>query len=470
MSYTPKLARPRLLLVLLAAVIAGCGSVSSGTPSVGDVADGENVAPHPWTLEGATPDGQTLFITSSFGGVASNCARFEGFEAESTAEAVTVTANLWTNPDADACTADGAVSTLMLELGEPLGDRSLLGCGVDDCRHSPSGLYGGSRTVRSVGNDVAVVNHDLVIHLTGETGELTGSTPIQGQATTAGDVLIVGTREGMAGLDDTPGDGSVWEGIPLYGPRGKGGDELVFGCEEGGIGLHAVDPRTGDVLWVSDSAPCSFVELSNDVVFAVGYDPQVDGGTRLFVLNADTGEAIVGRNLDDGIDDQVDGFAGIVTSDGMALLAGYQSDTVLLDSAGDEVARWANRLGRPLAMTGETIVLERSESSIGVFTIAVDEWIWDRNEVNVSELSIDGGQVAVGRADGVDLIDVETGDVLWSTTIGFASGFHTTLTESSVLVTSDLVVAKLDRETGDLLWWTQIPLLTDSAIQVPPTS
>lgn len=46
---------------------------------------------------------------------------------------------------------------------------------------------------------------------------------------------------------------------------------------------------------------------------------------------------------------------------------------------------------QPLAMIGETIVLERSESSIGAFTIAVDEWIWDRDGVqSLSSVSTTG--------------------------------------------------------------------------------
>lgn len=451
-----------MFAALMSGVLAACGSVVAvGTDAHGDR---ENVLSNDWSLEGATPDGKTLLISTSFGGVASNCTRFEGFEVDASADAVTVLANLWVNPDAQSCTDDGAGETLMLTLANPLGERELLGCGVDDCLQATSGFSGSQRTAYKVAEHVAIASYEEVIHLDDASGEVLGGTTIFGQTSAIGDVLIVGTDGGMAGLNGSPDDTRAWDREGLYGPVGSAAD-LVFGCGQDSMGLVAIDAETGADRWSAPKAPCEFIGGIGDLVFVVGRDPDVDGGTRLFVLNSDSGDVTEQRSLDDGIDDQVAGFAGMVATPDGVLLAGYQSDTLLLGPTGEEIARWTARLGRPLAMIGETIVVEGVDQ-VGAYTIAVDEWLWKLDGANVSELSIDGAHIAAGRMDGVDLLDTSTGDAIWSTDIGRASSFRTTITESSVYATSELVVAKLDRETGELLWWTELPAAAGSTIEL----
>ena len=58
--------------------LSACGSV------------GGSVGPNEWTLVGATPDEQHLLVTTLYGGVASDCTRWEGWEVNETGERVEV--------------------------------------------------------------------------------------------------------------------------------------------------------------------------------------------------------------------------------------------------------------------------------------------------------------------------------------------------------------------------------------------
>ena len=138
----------------------------------------DDVIANEWTLVAMSPDGTTLLLTTEFGGVASNCSRFEGFEHEVSANEVAVTANLWVNRGADGCTDDGASESLLLELADPLGARTLLGCQRDECSELGSNgsvavaqPFVGEQRVAFVGQEQTEIV-DLV------TGDAIGTVPV----------------------------------------------------------------------------------------------------------------------------------------------------------------------------------------------------------------------------------------------------------------------------------------------------
>ncbi|MHA7132504.1 hypothetical protein [Oerskovia turbata] len=75
-----------------------------------------------WIL--GVADGATLAVGVYAGG--STCVDYDGVEVEEGAEAVEVRAYVWQTEG--ACSEDFGVKVVEVELDEPLGDRSLVGC------------------------------------------------------------------------------------------------------------------------------------------------------------------------------------------------------------------------------------------------------------------------------------------------------------------------------------------------------
>lgn len=436
--------------IALTAVLTCCGA--------GRALDGviDGVAPNEWALDASTPDGQTLLLRTHFGGVASNCARFEGFTVEQTETEVHVVANVWRDRFADFCTDDGATEALVLELDAPLGDRALTGCGQPDCfQSSEIDPYQIANAFALDNNDVAVVYRSQTVIVDGESGDLQSTTPHQlDNPILAGGIVVGGTQTGTTAVDRVTGD-ILWtnSSYPVVAE-----DDLVLACGEEEAGLIALNATTGDRLWAVANVPCGYLALLDNTIVSVGYDPKVDGGSLIGVVNRETGEIIEQRPLDDGINDQVDGFAGLTAVGGhLALVAGFQSDTVLLDATGTELGRTNERLGRPLVSLQGVAMID-TNNSLGAYDVDTEAWLWQDDSLRASSVSADETHLVAASGGEVSLLDPRTGEPLWTTSVGTASSVNTSLTDTRAIAVTELGVASLDRGTGELLWWTTIPI------------
>ena len=417
-----------------------------------------------WSLEGMSPDGRHLLVAVPFGGVASDCTRWEGAEITVTGDSVTVIADLWRR-NGGACTADGALELIQIELEQPLGDRSLLGCGRDDCftgfEPHDRGLVDPGRVVAA--GDTVVVQGPTGVDLHDLDGALIAS--IDGR--TSGEVI---------GLDDgtivrTPSD--AWQtAIAADAATGEDrwvasgwtagvGADTAYLCRGGdGVGLTAVDPATGEDRWTS-TLPCHFVELGGRVV-AVTRDPGTDGGNRVVVGDAATGEVLVDRPIFDGIDDQVEAFDGVVVWNDQVVSAGAQADLVIIDGDGNERDRWTSRVGSPVGVM-ERDVLVSIDNARGVFghelTSGAERWRVERLDPR-SSFSFDEGSAWLLTDDrrSVRRLDAQTAQPMWETDIGLTTAIDVVLIDDlAVIVTTQALVA-IDNTTGDLVWSVARPV------------
>jgi len=92
-----------------------------------------SVGDNNWVLEEISPDGQQLTVSTEFGGEASDCTRFEGWEVEESDDSGEIRARLWERRSPTDCTTELVVERFEVGLDESLGDRELVGCGAEDC-------------------------------------------------------------------------------------------------------------------------------------------------------------------------------------------------------------------------------------------------------------------------------------------------------------------------------------------------
>jgi len=125
------------LAALLVFVLAACGTegasrlAGSGSPSPIATASDYKDEPVDWFLKSISGDGIKIAIVYTMSGVASGCQREGDAVVEETKDKVTITATKTVTTDRDrACTEELAYVDDTGELGEPLGDRALVGCRV----------------------------------------------------------------------------------------------------------------------------------------------------------------------------------------------------------------------------------------------------------------------------------------------------------------------------------------------------
>lgn len=96
--------------------------------------------PREWWLVGRTPDGQLLQLVTAGGG----CHHLAGWTSRADGRSVTVEAR-WEDTGETVCIGALRIPMLVLDLGEPLGDRELHGCLHDDCLalHAEGGPHRG---------------------------------------------------------------------------------------------------------------------------------------------------------------------------------------------------------------------------------------------------------------------------------------------------------------------------------------
>jgi len=437
-----------LLAVAFAAALAGCGSV-------GAVGDAE------WTLVASTPDGQTLLVETGFGGVASGCARFDGWEVVVNDDAVDVRARLWEAIAPSGCTAELVLERHVVELDAPLGDRALQGCGRDACRDdgpSPNGPPNLLAPAALVG-EIVVVPTVLGVDAFSEDGMARWSAPMDPYRLVGGGDVVIGERAGTLTAVDAATGEVRWE---LDGHRlGRLVDGRLIVCSGGDSEtMSAVEPGSGRVVWSVD-AGCEPSAVTGDRIVIPTWDEAVDGGMRLRIVESATGKVVVDRVLDDGIDDQVQGIDGAVAVGELVLLAGDQSDLVGVDRNGDELLRRPGAPGWPLGAVGDVGVFVGRQGVTGVDAQGVQRW--SVPAVDTGSIAIAGahvyaldpvaGEICRFRAD-VGPVDPPAAD--WCAAVGRTNAWSVATDGDIVAVLTMLSVVVLDAETGALEWWTPV--------------
>lgn len=438
----------RLVWWLLGAVVlAACGG-----SAIGDLAGG-SVNDNDWTLEGLSPDGEHLLVSTLFGGVASGCSRFEGWEVEESPDAVDIRARLWEQRAPSGCTDEGVVELLQIDLAQPLGDRPLIGCGAEDCRamSTESGYVPSGRVV-ATGAGVAVADESGVdIHR--PTGEVVVeiSEPTSGRMLAAGDQTVVRNdrRGAVIALDLSTGEES-WR---TTGWIEAATDEAVFVCRgQDADGLTAVDITTGNDLWTTDLV-CSPMVAHGDLLTIIGYDRDVDGGHRLLVVDAATGSSIVDRAILDGVDDRVGGFDGAIAVGSATLTAGLQANLVVLAEDGTELVRQPRGLGHPMGAADGIAILGAHDRVIG-YDVARAAERWRLDVDAYSAISVAEGSVwLLDRGAGtVSRLDPQTGEPLWTAPIGATSSFDVAAADGTAYILTTQALVAVDNASGQVRW------------------
>ncbi len=415
---------------------------------------GGSVGPNDWTLVGVTPDEKYIQVTTLYGGVASDCTRWEGWEVDETADRVEVKALLWRKRFPGGCTDEGIVQSTEVALSAPLGDRELVGCGRDDCRTgdgSSPGWFGDA--------DIALTDQGVVLANSASTYTVTADGPVrwnrQGRLSSlvpmSTDSMVAFDGSETAAFDLTAGT-ERWraEGWPAAVD-----EHAAYVCRDDTI--TAVDLGTGAEWWTAD-VPCEFVIPTGDIATIIGRDRAVDGGYELVRIDLPTGDVIERRTFDDGVDDRVTGFEDAVAVGDRIVVSGGQADLVVLGLHGVELVRNRNGSGRPIGAAAG-LVIAVSHDRIAAVDPVSGEVMWDSPDYTRQSVAVAGGSLWALDADAgtVSRLDAESGIPMWTSPVGTTAGFAVAADESKVFVATSLAVVALDSETGDLHWWHHIP-------------
>lgn len=433
--------RVAMLVLVVAAVGSGCGSVGSND----------------WALIGATPDEQHLLVTTLFGGVSSGCTRWEGWEVDESADRVEIKALLWTKRFPGGCTDEGITETIEVDLVEPLGDRDLIGCGADDCFSSEIPPWLGARDLDSVvtPSGVAVSSAGWLWGF-GASGEILWNLE-RGRLRlfeTAVDVVVGDDGRGVTGFDAKTGS-ELWQTEGSVAAVGAG---VVFVCRGmDAEGVAAVDIATGVDLWSVD-VPCELVVPADDVITIVAGDRAVDRGSELVLVDPATGDLILRDVFDDGVNDRVIGFEGAVLAGDGVVVAGRQANLVVLGADGQELLRRPDGIGNPIGVVDGLVIVVAHDRVASVDPIS-GETIWVSQELTRLTVSVSGDALwSLDSAAGtVSRVDPRSGEKIWTAPIGVTSDFDVAADEMVTYVTGSLNVTALDTTNGEIHWWQHLP-------------
>lgn len=438
--------RRAAVLSLAAVLLSGCSLLGIGG----------SVGPNEWWLTATTPDGQQLLVTSTFGGVASGCSRWEDWQVDTTAERVEVTALLWRKHRPSSCTDDAAARTLLVDLAGPLGDRALDGCERDDCRTEPfPGWLGGDPARVVLGEDGVVVSDGSGLRSFDPDGGVRWemATSSGGELLATSGVVVTSDGSGASGWDAVSGE-RRWRtsGYPIA----AGGGVVVTCTEDETIrGLEAV---SGVERWTA-AVPCGPAAVSGTTVAVVAADPEVDGGHELVLLDLATGQVALRRDLDDGVDDRVAAFSGVLADDDRFVVSGTQADLVVLDTAGTELVRVPSVEGHPVGVADGVVVLASHNRVTGAATDDGTE-LWSLPTDPAMAWAVAGSAVLLldGPTGALSHIDARTGQSTWTTPVGVS----TTLaaaggTDGPLYIKTVLALLVVNHDTGNILSWTHTP-------------
>ncbi len=426
--------------------------MACGGSTIGGIGGG-SVGNNEWLLEGVSPDGQHLLVSTLFGGVASGCARFEGWEVAESADQVEINARLWRQRAPSDCTDEGVVELLQVDLERPLGVRRLVGCGPDDCRAT---VGDGHHT--SVGQVVAASNGVAVADESGvDTYRIDGELEAEVAGASSGEMLAVG--DGVVVRNDRGGDAIAFDlssGEELWRTPGwiaAARDGVVYLCRgQDSDGLTAVDSMGGEDFWATD-LPCEFLVSHGDLLTVVGHDPNVDGGHRLIVIDATTGKQLSNEAFSDGYDDQVGGFEGALAVGSDTIATGIQANLVVLAADGTELARQARGLGYPMGEAEGIVILGAHDRAIG-YDPAERSEVWSVDVEAFSTVSVADGSVwLLDQSSGaVSRLDPRSGQRMWTSNIGLTSSIDVAGNAHTAYVLTTQALIAVDNASGEIRW------------------
>ncbi len=422
------------------------------------VACGGSVDDNDWTLEGVSPDGRHLLASTFFGGVASDCTRFEGWEVAESEEAVEIRARLWRRRAPSGCTDDGAVELLQIDLDEPLGDRPLVGCGQEDCRasvnQSTEALIG---QVVAASSTVAVAG-DSELDAYGHGGELLAEVA----GASSGDVLAIGDdavvrneRSGTAVAVDLSTGEEIWRTPGWVTAASEG---VVYVCRgQDADGLTAVDATTGEQRWATDLL-CQSLVSHGELLTILGHDSNVDGGHRLAILDATTGKVLSDEPILDGYDDQVTGFERAIAVGANTIATGFQANLVVLDENGTELARQPSGLGYPMGQADDVAIIGGHDQAVG-YDPAEQSELWTIDVDALSTISVADESVwSLDQLGGtVTRLDPKSGRALWTTSVGLTSSFDVAGHGDTAYILTTQALIAVDNKSGEIQWSVHRP-------------
>lgn len=428
-------------------LLAGCSLVGVGG----------SVGPNEWWLEGASPDGRHLLVSSVFGGVASGCSRWEGWEIDADADRVAVRAMLWEKHAPSDCTDDAATRRLELTLPEGLGERDLTGCGYEDCGRAPfpDWIGGAAGWLLATGDSVVAASGET-LRVFGPEGSLDWEKRGGAESPVATSEVVV-TSEGGAGMTAWALDAGqrLWE-VESGHPVAAHGD-LVLTCGGQVAGtLEALDAASGTVRWTAQ-VPCGSPAFVDDRLIMVGNDPEVDGGHELIVADVRTGELLRRESFHDGVDDRVAAYGEAMASGDRVVVGSWQGDLVVLDARGEERLRVPRR-GRPLGVIADIVIIEGADGWTAV-DLAVGDVVWERAADGSLQLDVAGNTLLAlhGSSGRLSRLDPASGEELWRAAIGRTSQMQTAATPDAVYVSTTVALVAIDSRTGEVDWWEHLP-------------
>jgi len=415
---------------------------------IGDVTANE------WVLDGVDEDGDRLVVTTTFGGVASSCVRFDGWEVDERDDAVEVTALLWVRRFVASCTDEAIQEELMIELDAPLGNRALLGCGQADCLPTVTGdpgadageivVAGDFLAVQRLGSNQAVLTTD---------GSRADREPNPDQRSFRegralfGSVAVFNSDRGLVALDlgtdevlwRTSGSHEAVEEDVVYVCRGPNEDRVV-----------SINARTGEERWTAQ-IPCSGIVPQGDLVTLVTFDPEVDGGHLLAQIDSGTGEVLSIVPLDDGTEDQVTGLDGAVGVAGLTVTGGEYANLIIFDSLGREVFRQQDGIAQPLASV-DGVVFFGGHDSFVAYDPERRRELWQLDSDAFTNVAIDDGGIWQLTTSHVSRLDPLDGNTLWTVEVGVTSSFDVREHDGVAFVVTSLEVFAIDNESGRIIW------------------
>jgi outer membrane protein assembly factor BamB len=476
------------LAVTLAAALLLAACDATSTPSVTDdtdpsgavdvdhelmaeePADGGTIRPYEWHLVGVSPDEGTLLVTAFFGGVASDCNRFEGWEVDEGDEQVVVAARMWQNDAAEACTDEGVTETLPLHLDEPLGDRDLVGCGQDDCRTRPLPHHLDLGGVVQAHKGAIAVGAVLMRGSVGPDGEVRW---LQ-QAGHAGRglagpgvVLDTDGAEEIAARDPVSGD-TRWSlaGTPL----GIAGDALIACHSDAGddpgrpdVAVAAHDLADGAERWRVEEAGCARALATDGEVVAFTDHGDRDA-PRLLLLDLADGNVRAEIALDIGGggmvgDPVVVGDEVVLAGPELGIIAADLHDGSLREVAGEVDGGGLDAAGRSLGGADGVLLLGTTSGVAAVDVVGDGRVRWEMaTEQDPPVLASGDAIFAASPADGeLARLDPDSGGERWRAEVGRSGTIDVAVHDGVAYAVTSTALVAVDLDDGEQRWW--VPLV-----------
>lgn len=417
--------------------------------------DGGVFGPHEWELTGVSPDERILHVTTIFGGVASGCNRWEGWEVAESDDRVTVAARMWRDPDVEICTDEGHQRDRYVQLERPLGDRDLVGCERDDCRHAALDHWLPGGTVDAASDVVVAGSPAGRFSLAPSDGTLRWHQVEPGGRWQARPGLVLyndGDQETTSALDPHTGAES-WS---VAGMLLSGGDGLVLTCHGQAPGerwvTEAYELATGASRWSVESGCGRAVPIDGDLL-AVMESAADRHATEVAVVDpADGSErwrVDVGR----------DGGGGIAYAE-ERLFVGSSEGMAALDAHDGAITKLDLDAGLPLGASNGTVLVTTHDELVALDT-GQGTVLWSKRFDGLGyelPVIVDDGAVFFtdGAAGTIERRAPHDGSMIWQADVGRSSHIDVAVHDDVVYAATSTAAIALDLDTGERHWWTPL--------------